>query len=63
MLTDFENDVEMNLLVLQCVEVWPLLHRNKVEDSKIEEPVQQCAQSQDERLKALAEKVSIFNQG
>ena len=43
--------------MLQCVETWPLLHRNKVEDSKIEEPVQQCVQSEDERLKTLAEKV------
>ena len=38
------------------IDQWPLLQRNKVEDSKIEEPVKKCAESSNAALKALAQK-------
>lgn len=38
---------------------WPLLNRNKIEDSHIEEPVQTCACSEDTELKSLAKSVSV----
>lgn len=37
---------------------WPLLHKNKVEDSKVSVPVSLCAQSENEVVKALAQEVS-----
>lgn len=37
---------------------WPLLHKNKVEDSKVSVPVSTYAQSENEVVKALAQKVS-----
>jgi hypothetical protein len=37
---------------------WPLLHKNKVEDSKVSVPVGLYAQSENEVVKALAQKVS-----
>lgn len=36
---------------------WPLLHKNKVEDSKVSVPVASYAQSENEVVKALAQKV------
>lgn len=37
---------------------WPLLQRNKVEDSKINIPVQRYAETaEDEKMKGLAQKV------
>ena len=36
---------------------WPLLKRNKVDASGIEEPVKKWAESDNERLKGLAQKV------
>ena len=36
---------------------WPLLHRNKVEDSKVSVPVTLYAQSENEVVKTLAQKV------
>ena len=36
---------------------WPLLHRNKVEDSKVSVPVALYAQSENEVVKTLAQKV------
>jgi len=36
---------------------WPLLHKNKVEDSKVSIPVSLYAQSEDPVVKALAQKV------
>lgn len=39
---------------------WPLLARNKVEDSKINLPVQRYAESaEDEKMKAVAQKVCL----
>ncbi len=45
------------LKVLEGISTWPLLQRNKIEDSKIEEPVRQLVQSDNDRLKELSEKV------
>lgn len=36
---------------------WPLIQRNKVEDSKVSVPVQACAESQNETIAGLAQKV------
>lgn len=36
---------------------WPLIQRNKVEDSKVSVPVQACTKSEDEPLAELAKKV------
>jgi [histone H3]-lysine36 N-trimethyltransferase len=36
---------------------WPLIARNKVDDSKISEPVQRCTNSDNESLKNAAQKV------
>lgn len=44
---------------LECMSVWPLLNRNKVEDSKVSVPVRTCAELEDETVKGLAQKVSL----
>jgi hypothetical protein len=36
---------------------WPLLHKNKVEDSKVSVPVTLYAQSENETIKVLAQSV------
>ena len=36
---------------------WPLIQRNKVEDSKINIPVEKCAESDNEALATLAKKL------
>lgn len=38
---------------------WPLLNRNKVEDSRVIVPVQVCAERADLALKDLAQKASF----
>ncbi|KAF8332013.1 uncharacterized protein EI90DRAFT_3056248 [Cantharellus anzutake] len=50
-----ENEHDLNICksILESIERWPLLNRNKVEDSKIEEPVRKLTASEDS---ALAEK-------
>lgn len=40
---------------------WPLLHKNKVEDSKVHIPVSVFAESEDERIKGLAQQVRALN--
>jgi hypothetical protein len=42
---------------LECMTTWPLLARNKVDDSKITVPVQACYASENEVIKDLAKKV------
>jgi len=39
------------------METWPLLQRNKVDDSKVTIPVKVCAESENETVKTLAQKV------
>lgn len=36
---------------------WPLIQRNKVEDSKVNVPVQKCAESDNEAVAELAKKL------
>ena len=36
---------------------WPLIQKNKVEDSKVTVPVQQCTESDNEGLANLAKKL------
>lgn len=36
---------------------WPLIQRNKVEDSKVNVPVEECTSSENETLAELAKKV------
>jgi len=56
-LEDFIEDAEVCTVVLEGISTWPLLQRNKIEDSKIEEPVRQLVQSDNDRLKELSEKL------
>ena len=39
---------------------WPLISRNKVEDSKVNVPIQRCTESDNVVLKKAAEDVCIF---
>ena len=39
---------------------WPLIQRNKVEDSKISVPVQKCAELENEAVSNLAKKVGTL---
>lgn len=43
---------------VECMMTWPLIQRNKVEDSKVNVPVQACAESDNENLALLAKRVS-----
>ena len=38
---------------------WPLIQKNKVEDSNVSVPVKACAESENVVLKELAEKVCL----
>ncbi|VDB94051.1 unnamed protein product [Peniophora sp. CBMAI 1063] len=55
LMNDYKEDDEVLLLALQCMAKWPLLSRNKIDDSKISEPVENCTQSENERLKNTAQ--------
>lgn len=39
---------------------WPLIQRNKVEDSKVNVPVKLCAESENEVVAELAKKVREY---
>ncbi|TBU31316.1 hypothetical protein BD311DRAFT_863539 [Dichomitus squalens] len=56
-LEDHSQDVEIQTLALECMSTWPLIQRNKVEDSKINVPVEILAQSDNEGLATLAKKL------
>ena len=43
--------------VIDCMSTWPLISRNKVDDSKVSEPVQRCMESDNLVLKKAAEEV------
>ncbi|KAI9454239.1 hypothetical protein BJY52DRAFT_1122891 [Lactarius psammicola] len=43
---DYEKDLEVLMLAIDCMSTWPLISRNKVEDSKVCVPVQKCAESE-----------------
>ncbi|KAF9784792.1 hypothetical protein BJ322DRAFT_1006948 [Thelephora terrestris] len=42
-LQDYSSDPAIQILVMECVSTWPLLQRNKIEDSKINVAVQAIA--------------------
>ncbi|KAI0742842.1 hypothetical protein C8Q80DRAFT_1107924 [Daedaleopsis nitida] len=56
-LEDYNQDIEVRTLALECMATWPLIQRNKVEDSKVTVPVQQCAECDIEGLAILAKKL------
>ncbi|KAG6331704.1 hypothetical protein ID866_7384 [Astraeus odoratus] len=56
-LSDYVKDIEVSIASLEAMTKWPLIQRNKVEDSKIRVPVQVCAESENETMKSLATKL------
>ncbi|OSD00004.1 hypothetical protein PYCCODRAFT_1437753 [Trametes coccinea BRFM310] len=56
-LEDYSNDVEIQTLAMECMSTWPLIQRNKVEDSKVNVPVRLCAESDNETVSALAKRL------
>ncbi|KAF9239430.1 hypothetical protein BU15DRAFT_61942 [Melanogaster broomeanus] len=56
-LQDHAKDVEVTILALEAMVKWPLIQRNKVDDSKIRVPVQVCVESENETMKSLALKL------
>ncbi|KAI8990416.1 hypothetical protein BD414DRAFT_483561 [Trametes punicea] len=56
-LEDYSTDVEIQTLAMECMSTWPLIQRNKVEDSKVNVPVRLCAESDNEALSALAKRL------
>ncbi|OCH90860.1 SET domain-containing protein [Obba rivulosa] len=56
-LEDYARDLEITTLAIECMMTWPLIQRNKVEDSKVDIPVQACAKSENEMLAGLAKKL------
>ena len=56
-LDDYMEDIEMLTVSLECMMNWPLIQRNKVEDSKISEPVKKCAELENETVSKLAKEV------
>ncbi|KAF8630263.1 hypothetical protein AX17_005449 [Amanita inopinata Kibby_2008] len=60
-LEEYTNDLELIHLALQCMSTWPLLNRNKVEDSKVIVPVQTyCsleANEDNEKIRSLAQQL------
>ncbi|KAF9228124.1 hypothetical protein BS17DRAFT_745368 [Gyrodon lividus] len=56
-LQDHAKDAEVTIVALEAMVKWPLIQRNKVDDSKIRVPVQACAESENETMKSLALKL------
>ncbi|KAF8966903.1 hypothetical protein BDZ97DRAFT_1917169 [Flammula alnicola] len=54
-LEDYASDMELITLALECMKTWPLLNRNKVQDSKVHIPVEVCAALENETVKSLAQ--------
>ncbi|KAF8487420.1 hypothetical protein DFH94DRAFT_641821 [Russula ochroleuca] len=52
---DYEKDLEILMLAIDSMSTWPLISRNKVEDSKVNVPVQRCTESENVVLKKAAE--------
>ncbi|KAF9516701.1 hypothetical protein BS47DRAFT_1340595 [Hydnum rufescens UP504] len=57
LLEDHEDDPHIVKLILEAMYPWPLLNRNKVEDSHIEEPVKKCAKTNNEEIRTLAQRL------
>jgi len=56
-LNDYAQDVEVCSVAIDCMMTWPLIQRNKVDDSGVAAPVQACAQSDNEILASVAKKL------
>ncbi|KAG1732683.1 uncharacterized protein EDB91DRAFT_1302092 [Suillus paluster] len=56
-LEDHLKDVDITIGALEAMVRWPLIQRNKVDDSKITIPVRVCLESDNETMKGLAQKV------
>ncbi|THG94132.1 hypothetical protein EW026_g7278 [Hermanssonia centrifuga] len=56
-LEDYAKDIETCVLALECMMTWPLIQRNKVEDSKVNVPVKVCSESDNQVLAELAKKL------
>ncbi|KAH9943768.1 hypothetical protein B0H21DRAFT_865088 [Amylocystis lapponica] len=56
-LEDYIQDLEITTLAIECMMTWPLIQRNKVEDSKVNIPVKACAESDNVVLAELAQKL------
>ncbi|OXM77986.1 histone-lysine N-methyltransferase, H3 lysine-36 specific [Cryptococcus neoformans Bt63] len=56
-LTELADDKEIVLLALESMNKWKLQIRNKIEDSKIEEPVKVLSQSEHEKICELAKQL------
>lgn len=55
-LKEYEHDAPVVLLALRSLARWPLKARNKVESSKIEEPVSRCAaQDDNDEMRQIAQ--------
>ncbi|KAH9954870.1 hypothetical protein BC827DRAFT_1365398 [Russula dissimulans] len=52
---DYEKDLEILMLAIDCMNNWPLISRNKVEDSKVSVPVQRCTESENIVLQKAAQ--------
>ncbi|KAI9432731.1 hypothetical protein H4582DRAFT_1820762 [Lactarius indigo] len=52
---DYEKDLEVLMLTIDCMSTWPLITRNKVEDSKVTVPVERCTDSENVVLKKAAQ--------
>jgi hypothetical protein len=48
-----------NPQVIDCMSTWPLISRNKVEDSKVSVPIERCTESDNIVLKKAAEDVGV----
>ncbi|KAG7447390.1 SET domain-containing protein [Guyanagaster necrorhizus] len=56
-LEDYSEETDLICLTLECMSTWPLVFRNKVEDSQVNVPVKSCVQSENEAVKELASKL------
>ncbi|KAJ3572195.1 hypothetical protein NP233_g3246 [Leucocoprinus birnbaumii] len=56
-LNDHKEDLEIIYLSLECMERWPLMNKNKVEDSQVYLPVEEFTKLEDEKTRLLAQKL------
>ncbi|KAH6904496.1 histone-lysine N-methyltransferase [Coprinopsis sp. MPI-PUGE-AT-0042] len=56
-LDDYSEDLDIQELILQCLSTWPLLNRNKVDDSQIAGSVVRLTTCDRESLKAMSQKL------
>ncbi|KAL5520449.1 hypothetical protein ACEPAG_9673 [Sanghuangporus baumii] len=54
---DYLSDIEICTIAMESLLTWPLLQRNKVEDSKIEEPIGELVNHESETVSSLAKKL------